>query len=227
MCVDYKPSTKIDEGNITQVLIKEMYEKWCTDDSEFNVVDENKKVMWLSKEGYEKMIYDSQAGKYVGAGESGTNKWFLWFIDHRCGQCNAQRKNLQKLANKFADQGLKVAVVGTRMDEEISLAYDVYTKPRGFLIDEQGMAYGYLKRGIDVGNATSWIENKEYQESQLRFKAQPILNKIKLFWAYVKKDVRKWHKSRIVPIIYPYIKKYNVTYFIDTKDPSHDGIELQ
>ena len=152
-------------------------------------------------------------------------RWLIFFIDHRSPVSNQIRPQLQKLAYDYQGE-VRFGVVTNRLDEEISLAYDVTRWPRGFLIDIDGVAYGFNMWKPEVAETKKWIDDKEYKKSPLKFKAQPILNKPKLIWSYVKKDVRAWYAANLRDKIEPYLVKYNITYFIDPEAKNHKGIVL-
>jgi hypothetical protein len=52
------------------------------------------------------------------------------------------------------------------------------------------------------------------------------LNKPRLIWAYVKKDVREWYKKNLRDKIEPHLLKYNITYLVDPNADTYEGIVL-
>ena len=224
-CADYQKPTPFNETDLSQVLADEMYEVWCLDQlDEVNKSPETA-VAWLDKEEYDKLIFDSAKGQYVGSGPNQDVRWLIFFVDHRSPVSNQIKPQLAELA-KLYEGKVRAGVVTTRIDEEISLAYDVTRWPRGFLIDIDGMAYGFNMWKPDLNETQQWINDKLYKESPLKFKAQPTLNKVKLIWAYVKKDVRAWYKANLRDKIEPHLLKYNITYFVDPLASSYQGIVL-
>jgi hypothetical protein len=169
-CRDYKDPNPFDSSNITHLLPSEMYNEWCLQTVVEDTGDDTHKVAWLDKEEYEKLIFNSTTGKYVGSGPTGTVRWLIFFIDHRSPVSNQIRPSLQKLAYDYKGE-VKFGVVTNRIDEEISLAYDVTRWPRGFLIDIDGTAYGFNMWKPDILETKKWIDEKLYRESPLRFKA--------------------------------------------------------
>lgn len=226
-CDSYSEPVPFDDKNETLLMMRQMKQEWCDKSVMVEPEDPSWKLQWLNREEYEKLIYDSERG-FVGGGPSNTTKWMIWFIDHKHKGAATIRNNLQKLAFDYRGKVL-FGVVTTRLDEEISLAYDVTGKlkqPRGFLIDSDGMAYGFDSWKPEIAHTKVWIDKANYKESPLQFRAQPVLSKQRLYWAYVKKDVRNWYASKLRNHLEPWLVKFSLTYFVDPNEKSMKGVVL-
>ena len=65
---------------------------------------------------------------------------------------------------------------------------------------------------------TEWIEKKQYQGALLKYKTPALLSGMRTYWAYAKKDVRKFYRMNIQAKVDPLLIKYSVTYLCDV-DP--------
>jgi len=54
-----------------------------------------------------------------------------------------------------------------------------------------------------------------FQSSNYKFKCPPVLGEYTIFWAYIKKDVRKFYIEKVQPFIKPHLLKYKVSYLED------------
>ena len=72
-------------------------------------------------------------------------------------------------------------------------------------IDSDGMSYRYNRANITAETLIDWIERKQYQSSPLKYATPPVISVPKLYWAYAKKDARKWYQTNVQPKIDPYL----------------------
>mmetsp|Transcript_13594 Transcript_13594/g.21248 ORF Transcript_13594/g.21248 Transcript_13594/m.21248 type:complete len:211 (+) Transcript_13594:169-801(+) len=168
--------------------------------------------MFLDAEEYEKLIYDGSG--FIGAGESKMQQWMIFFVEHDKSWTPMFSSALQDLAHKFGGD-IQIAVVNSRVEEELTLAYEVYQSPRGFFIDKEGVAHVFTPVVPELNKTVEWIENREFKHSPLRFKAPPLQNKAKLYWSYVKKEVRTWYKANLRDKVEHYLRKVKFSYIVD------------
>jgi hypothetical protein len=95
------------------------------------------------------------------------------------------------------------------LDEKIALAYDIPPQNRGpfsFFIDTDGMAYNYNLVMPSLNVTSEWIDKKQFLSTPLKYKVPPQLSDLKIKWAYVKKEVRKWYVKNLRDMIEPYLR---------------------
>ena len=68
---------------------------------------------------------------------------------------------------------------------------------------------------MTAAKVMEWISEKQYLLAPLKYKTPAILGEYMRYWAYFKKDVRKYYRTKIQPSIDPYLIKYGVTYLAD------------
>lgn len=65
----------------------------------------------------------------------------------------------------YFDGKVRFGYISAPMEERIAYAYEVHTYPRGFYIDQTGLAHVFPK-GFVAYNATKrWIEDREFKKS--------------------------------------------------------------
>ena len=116
-----------------------------------------------------------------------------------------------------------LGVVNSYTQENITLAHDVYRneyKICAIYIDEEGITYRMNRNNLTVEGTVEWIEKKQYLSAPLKYKTPGVLGEYKKYWAYAKKDVRRWYRTTIQGKVDPLLQKYGVTYLtdIDPKD---------
>ena len=143
--------------------------------------------------------------------------WFLMFGNGKSHESVMMRDPMMQLAHDF-DGAVQFAVIDIGY-EEISLAYDAYYVPRGFFINTDGKTYIYDPVLVSVNGTKNWIEEQEYKKSPSKFMVPAPLPQYKVYWAYVKRTVRKWYAANLQDDIEFYLRKYKITYLVDM-DPT-------
>ena len=70
-----------------------------------------------------------------------------------------------------------------------------------------GLAHAYPYGFVSFNKTANWIEQREFKtKSPLIFKAPVKCNKYKLWWGYLKKDVRTWYVANWQPTIEFYLR---------------------
>jgi len=59
------------------------------------------------------------------------------------------------------------------------------------------MAYGFEKVLPAINTTVKWIEDKAFKQSPLKYKAPGRWADWKLYWGYVKKEVRFWYRDNL------------------------------
>jgi hypothetical protein len=80
------------------------------------------------------------------------------------------------------------------LSERVALAYDIPSQNKGpysFYIDTDGTAYNYNLVMPSLNTTTEWIDKQRYLSTPLKYKVPPQLSNYKIYWAYLKKDVRR------------------------------------
>ena len=98
-------------------------------------VDPDHRLQYFRLEDYQKLIFDTSLGKYVGAGENGETEWMIFFVEYDKTWTAMFKIALKKLAKHYQGK-VKFAVIDPRLEETITLAYEVYQSPKGFFIDK-------------------------------------------------------------------------------------------
>jgi len=112
------------------------------------------------------------------------------------------------------------------MEEEIAHAYEAHNYPRMFYIDMQGMAYAFYNGMASFDYTRQWIEDRQYTKSPWIMKAPAALSKMKLYVAYVKKEVRKYYIENQRDTIEKYLRQYKITYLVDMDPYDFENIKL-
>ena len=133
------------------------------------------------------MIVDPANGEFISE-----KPWFIIFIHANNYESNINIESLQHLAAHF-DGRIQFGYVSVPMEEALSYAYEVWSWPRSFYIDEMGLAHAYPYGLVSFEKTKDWIETRDFKKSPSIFKAPVRANKYKLWWGYLKKDVRTWY----------------------------------
>ena len=64
-----------------------------------------------------------------------------------------------------------------------------------------------------------------YLGSPLKYKTPALLSGLRTYWAYVKKDVRRFYKRKIQSRIDPLLKKYSISYLCDVDPKDVENIK--
>ena len=64
-------------------------------------------------------------------------------------------------------------------------------------IDEDGISHRYNRANFTEGDIGEWIEKKHYQGALLKYKTPALLSGMRTYWAYAKKDVRRFYRNNI------------------------------
>ena len=60
-----------------------------------------------------------------------------------------------------------------------------------------------------------WIDDKLYKKSPIRFAVPPPANLPKIYWGYVKKEVRMWYRKNLRDTIEVWLRKFKISYVVD------------
>ena len=134
---------------------------------------------------------------------------------------NRHRNAVIGLADHY-NGSIQVAVSNSVLDEKLSLAYDITTDlsegPISFYINTDGMVYYFNSKNYTVEDMSDWIDRKKFESSPYKFKCPPLVGEYTIYWAYAKKDVRKYYIDNIQPYIKPYLLKFKISY-VEDLDP--------
>lgn len=128
---------------------------------------------WLEVDDYERNIFNSTAGKFVGAGEEGDIEWLIFMVMPQ--NKNVTGETLNTIATHFKGK-VRVGVVNQQTSERITLAYDMYEQARAFFISKDGTVYGVEKYPYVAMDLITYITNQKYKESPLKYKVPAALN---------------------------------------------------
>lgn len=112
--------------------------------------------------------------------------------------------------------------------EKIALAYDIPPLNRGpysFYI-EDGIAYNYNLVMPSLNVTSDWIDSKKYLQTPYQFKVPAQLSDVKLYWAYFKKEVRRFYRKHLMDVIEPQLRKFKVTYLVDMDPTDFTQVKL-
>ena len=115
------------------------------------------------------------------------------------------------------------------MNERISLAYDIPPQNKGpfsFYIDTDGTAYNYNLVIPSLNVTTEWIDKQKYLQTPLKYKVPPALSDYKIYWTYLKIDVRKYYIKLLRHHIEPLLRKFKITYLVDMDPTDFTEVKL-
>lgn len=123
---------------------------------------------------------------------------------------------------------IQFAYVNRVMEEKLSYMFEVYHEqehfvPRSFYIDKDGMAYVFPLVLPALNSTIDWIDMKKYKNSGLKFKAPPVLNEVKLKWAYLKKEARLWYMKHLLEKVEDMLRKTQISYVVDLDPMDFDN----
>lgn len=78
----------------------------------------------------------------------------------------------------------------------------------------------------NYGEARDVIDNKEYLNSMLQFKAPAVIKEWTLVFHYVVKDTRHWYSLNLQTKIENVLKKFEIWYLVDKNSQDTDNIKL-
>jgi len=182
--------------------------------------DLSKKVVQINYWNYEEMIVDPEDGEFISP-----DPWFIIFVHGNNYESNVNIESMQHLAKYFGGK-VRFGFVAAPMEEALCYAYEVHSWPRSFYIDQMGMAHIYPKGFVAFNTTKKWIEEREFKKSPQIVKAPNRVNKIRLLWGYLKKDVRTWYVREWQPKIEPTLRKIGFTYVVDMDPLDFDNIKL-
>ena len=64
-------------------------------------------------------------------------------------------------------------------------------------MDEDGITHRYNSNNFTKDGVLEWIEGKKWQGSLLKYKTPALLSGLRTYWAYFKKDVRRWYRTKV------------------------------
>ena len=94
----------------------------------------------------------------------------------------------------------QIGLINSFVDENITLAHDVYRGLNPLVaiyIDEDGITYRFNRNNMTAENVMEWISKKQYLSAPLKYKTPALLGDYMKYWAYFKKDVRKWYRTKL------------------------------
>lgn len=168
----------------------------------------------MGEKEYLESIIDAN-GKFIA-----DRPYFVTFINSKLPHCNMIQEGLQHLAYYYQGD-IQFVYVNRVLEEKLSYMFEVYHEsenfvPRSFLIDNKdGVAYTFPLILPAINSTTDWIDMKKYKNTPLKFKAPPVLNDIKLKWAYVKKEVRLWYMKNMLEKVEELLRKTKISYVVD------------
>lgn len=105
------------------------------------------------------MVVDPENGEFISE-----KPWFIIFMHANSYESNVSIESLQHLAIHF-DGGVQFAYVSVPMEEKLAYAFEVWTWPRMFYIDELGSAHAYPYGFASFDKTKTWIEDRGYKKS--------------------------------------------------------------
>ena len=70
-----------------------------------------------------------------------------------------------------------------------------------------------------------WINGEKWRGSLLKYKVPTLVSGPRKFWAYLKKDVRRWYRTKIQKKVDNILRKYNISYLCDVDPKDYENIK--
>jgi len=132
----------------------------------------------LSGEMYDLYMVNQDTGDFIVKNKTSYIMIFCRKEDRKSFMFAEHLNNITDSIKELGD--IKMTYVDEQLDPELQAAFDTRMQPHVFFIDgEDGMAYSW-DYFLDPTNFTSWIKDKTYKESPLKFKAPKRLRHAEL-----------------------------------------------